>query len=149
MPEQISEHRIELKWQRDGVFSHEGFERRHQIRFQEHMVIAAGGAGNDYGSDPEQMFAAAMSSCHMMTFLALASKKRLNVALYEDSAVAELERREDGKFRVAVIRLTPKVVFEGDTIPDAEVIGKMHEKAHEHCFIANSVSCDVEVSPRF
>lgn len=147
MAEAVSEHRIELAWQRQGVFSHEGFERQHQIRFNDELTVAAGGAGNGHGSDPEQMLAAAMASCHMMTFLALASKKRLQVLSYEDEAVAELEQREDGKFRVGRIRLSPKAVFEGEA-PDAEALQKMHAKAHDHCFIANSVSCDVVITPR-
>ena len=143
----ISEHRIDLVWTREGVFSHEGFERRHQVRFNDELTIAAGGAGNGYGSDPEQMLAAAMASCHMMTFLALASKKRLQVVSYEDAAVAELEQREDGKFRVGRIRLSPRVLFEGEA-PDADALQKMHAKAHDHCFIANSVSCEVVISPQ-
>ena len=149
MAEVLSEHRIALNWQREGVFSHEGFERRHEIRYQDQLAVPAGGANNDYGTDPEQLLAAAMSSCHMLTFLSLAAKKRLQVVSYTDEAIAELERREDGKFRVAKIRLYPKVVFEGDNVPDADAVDKMHHKAHEHCFIANSVSCDVEVTPQF
>ncbi|WP_369856979.1 OsmC family protein [Candidatus Thalassolituus haligoni] len=148
MTAKVSEHGMDLHWQREGEFSHLGFERRHQLDFGHQAHIAAGGAGNDYGCDPEQMLAASMASCHMMTFLALAAKKRLTVVSYDDRAVAELAQRDDGRFHVACIRLSPRVVFEGDKVPDAEAIMAMHHKAHEHCFIANSVLCEVEVSPR-
>ncbi|MDO6681916.1 MULTISPECIES: OsmC family protein [unclassified Oceanobacter] len=148
MTQKISEHSMDLHWQREGEFSHQGFERRHQLDFGHQVQLAAGGAGNDYGSDPEQMLAASMASCHMMTFLALAAKKRLNVVSYEDHAVAELAQRDDGRFHISRILLSPLAVFEGDKIPDAEAILAMHHKAHEHCFIANSVLCEVEVNPR-
>ncbi|WP_221797637.1 OsmC family protein [Oceanobacter mangrovi] len=147
MPEVLSSHEIGLKWERQGVFSHEGYERRHMLDFENGAVIAAGGAGNDFGPDPEKMLAASLAACHMMTFLALAAKKRLQVLSYDDTAVAELSRRDDGKFYVSCIRLSPKVVFEGDKVPDDEAIEAMHHKAHDHCFIANSVSCEVVVTP--
>lgn len=149
MAEFLSEHPIDIQWQRDGEFSHEGFERRHQLSFNEGVTLTAGGAGNTFGSDPEQLLAAAMASCHMQTFLVLASKKRLQVASYEDKAVAELVKGDDGLMRISTIRMTPKAVFEGDKQPDEEAIRKMHDKAHHHCFIANSVSCHVEVEPQF
>lgn len=145
----MSEHRIDIRWQQQGEFSHEGFERRHELQFLPGVTLPAGGAGNPYGADPEQMLAAAMASCHMQTFLALAAKKRLVVASYEDTAVAELGQREDGKFWIPVIRLSPKAVFSGDKQPDEEAVLAMHEKAHQHCFIANSTVSDVVVNPRF
>lgn len=149
MSEHISEHPVAIQWQRDGVFSHEGFERRHQLQFNDGVTLTAGGAGNDFGSDPEQMLAAAMASCHMQTFLVLASKKRLTVVSYSDTAVSELVKGDDGLLRVGTIRMTPTVVFDGDKRPDEDTVRKMHEKAHHHCFIANSVRCDVVVDPQF
>jgi len=145
----MSEHIVHVTWEKQGEFSHEGFERRHDIAFKADVKIAAGGAGNDFGADPEQMLAAAMSSCHMQTFLALAAKKRLQVESYSDTASAEIAQREDGKFWVSVIRLTPKAVFSGDKIPDEEAVKAMHEKSHDHCFIANSASSEVIVDPQF
>lgn len=145
----MSEHIIHTRWVKQGEFSHEGYERRHELAFKADVILPAGGAGNDFGADPEQMLAAAMSSCHMQTFLALAAKKRLVVESYDDTATAEIEQREDGKFWVPVITLKPKAVFSGDKQPDEEAVRAMHEKAHQHCFIANSVTSNVVVEPRF
>jgi len=145
----MAEHVINIEWTKSGEFSHEGYERRHDIAFQADVSIPAGGAGNSFGADPEQMLAAAMASCHMQTFLALAAKKRLVVESYSDQATAELAQREDGKFWVCRLTLSPKAVFSGDKQPDEDAINAMHEKAHQHCFIANSVTSDVVVSPRF
>jgi len=143
------EHKVSVAWQREGVFSHEGFERRHDIAFQTEVSIPAGGAGNEFGADPEQMLAAAMASCHMQTFLALAAKKRLQVESYSDNAEAILAQREDGKFWISELVLRPTVVFNGAKIPDEAAIRAMHDKAHEHCFVANSVISEVTIEPQF
>ena len=144
----MSEHKIELAWKKAGEFSHEGFERKHQLGFLPGVSLSAGGANNNYGADPEQLLAAAMASCHMMTFLALAAKKRLQVESYEDQAIVTAEPREDGKMWVPSILLQPKVVFSGDKQPDLAAIEAMHEKAHQHCFIANSTKSAVVIKVR-
>lgn len=144
----MAQHTVEISWQKQGEFSHEGFARRHDIQFVPTVSLPAGGAHNDFGADPEQLLAAALASCYMQTFLALAAKKRLVVASYEDSASAETAQRDDGKTWVSVIRLRPKVVFRGDKQPDAAALQAMHDKSHQHCFIANSVLSEVIVTPR-
>ena len=142
-------HKVDVHWQRVGEFSHEGFERRHDIAFQPQVGLPAGGAGNDFGADPEQMLAAAMSSCHMQNFLALAAKKRLTVESYHDEAEAVLAQREDGRFFIATLILRPRVQFSGEKIPDDASVEAMHIKAHEHCFVANSVLSEVIIEPEF
>lgn len=145
----MSEHKAHIHWQKDGEFSHEGFNRKHQIAFENQIAVIAGGANNDFGTDPEQLLAGALASCHMQTFLAVAAKKRLVVASYEDVAIATAQAREDGKMWVAKIELNPKVSFAGEKIPDEETVRAMHDKAHAHCFVANSLSSEVLVTPRF
>lgn len=143
----MAEHRIQVRWQRQGEFSHQGFERQHRIHFQPHLELPVAGAGNDIGADPEQLLAAAMSSCFMQTFLALAAKKRLVVESYEDDAEARLSQRDDGRFWVSEICLRPKVIFASEP-PKAEVLAAMYDKSHQHCFIANSTHSTVVIEPR-
>lgn len=140
------EHIAAIKWQRAGSFSHEGYNKQHQALMSGHMLPMAG-ADDETCADPEQALSAALASCHMLTFLALAAKKRLQVESYEDNAVGKLAQREDGKFWMPEIILRPKVVFSGDKIPSAQDIHAMHEKAHQHCFIANSIKSNVIVEP--
>ena len=83
----------------------------------------------------------------MQTFLALAAKKRLIVESYHDDAEAVLAQREDGKFYIATLILRPRVQFGGDKVPDQAAIDAMHGKAHEHCFVANSVLSEVVLEP--
>lgn len=145
----MSEHSISINWTVQGEFTPQGFSREHNIEFQPQVSVVAGGANNEFGADPEQMLAGALASCHMQTFLMLAAKKRLQVESYEDTVVAEAVQREDGKFWVNQIRLTPKAKFVGEKQPDEATVLAMHEKAHQHCFIANSIKSEIIVKPRF
>ena len=141
----MPEHAVKISWIKKGEFSHESINRNHIIQFEESCSLQAAGANNGKVSDPEQMFAASLSSCHMQTFLILASKKRLVVESYEDEAVAVLEKNAEGLFHVSRVILNPKVTFSADTPVSKEALGKMHEKSHRHCFIANSINCEVKI----
>ena len=112
---------------------------------QESIIASAsppyrGDAGK---ADPEDMLVAALSSCHMLSFLAIAAKKKLTVQSYEDDAVGFLEN-DGGKLWMTRVILRPKVAI--DT--DAATLAQIHHLAHEACFIANSVKTDVKVEPR-
>jgi organic hydroperoxide reductase OsmC/OhrA len=98
--------------------------------------------------DPEEAFVAALSSCHMLTFLAIAARKRLVVDGYEDDAEGVLAKDGEGRMAMTVITLRPRVVFSGEKMPAREDINQLHHKAHEACFIANSVRSEVRVEPR-
>jgi organic hydroperoxide reductase OsmC/OhrA len=80
----------------------------------------------------------------MLTFLAIASRKRLVVDRYQDDAIGTLEKNEAGKLAMTRVVLRPRVVF-ADPAPTPEVVADLHERAHRECFIANSVLTRVEV----
>ncbi len=146
----MSEHRANVKWDRDGGdFGPEAYSRDHVCTFEGGIEIKASAApgfnGNPDLVDPEEAFVGALSSCHMLTFLAIAAKKRLVVDRYEDNAVGFLEKNADGRMAVTRATLCPKVAWGGDKIPTAEEIQGMHEKAHHNCFIANSVLTEVAI----
>jgi organic hydroperoxide reductase OsmC/OhrA len=89
---------------------------------------------------------AALSSCHMLTFLAIASKKGFVVDDYRDEAVGVLEKNAEGRLAVTRVTLRPRIGFSGDRVPSVEEIERMHESAHRGCFIANSVRTEVTVA---
>jgi organic hydroperoxide reductase OsmC/OhrA len=95
--------------------------------------------------DPEEAFVASVASCHMLTFLFVASRMGFSVASYEDEAVGEMTKNEKGIPWISRITLHPKIAYAGDKQPGAEDIAKMHHLAHEQCFIANSVKTEVVV----
>jgi organic hydroperoxide reductase OsmC/OhrA len=146
----MSEHRATISWNRNsGDFSYETYSRDHSWVFENGIEIAASGApeflGNPENVDPEEAFVAALSSCHMLTFLAIAARKRLVVDSYVDSAVGHLEKNADGKLAIARVALRPRIAFADGTQPSAEKLEKLHHIAHEHCFIANSVLTAISI----
>jgi len=148
----MSEHRVQVSWERGGIdFGYETYPRDHRWRFAGGVEVPASAAPDFRGDakrvDPEAAFVAALSSCHMLTFLAIASRKRLVVDSYEDDAIGYLEKNEAGKLAITRVVLRPRVAFAG-AAPSAETVADLHERAHRECFIANSVRTDVSVEAR-
>ena len=148
----MSEHRVHVRWERGGVdFGYESYPRDHEWTFEGGVRVPATAApafrGNPERVDPEAAFVAALSSCHMLTFLAIASRKRLVVDAYEDDALGFLAKNEAGKLAMTRVVLRPRVVFAGSP-PPAEQVAELHERAHRECFIANSVRTQVSIEAR-
>jgi organic hydroperoxide reductase OsmC/OhrA len=94
--------------------------------------------------DPEEAFVASLASCHMLTFLWLAGKAGLVVDRYEDRAVGMLRKNERGVPWIARVELRPRIAF-GSPAPTAAALADLHHRAHEQCYIANSVKTEVVV----
>jgi organic hydroperoxide reductase OsmC/OhrA len=148
----VSEHRVQVSWERGGVdFRYETYPRDHRWRFAGGVEVPGSAAPDFRGDpkrvDPEAAFVAALSSCHMLTFLAIASRRRVVVDSYEDDATGFLEKNEAGKLAMTRVVLRPRVAFAG-AAPPADLVTDLHERAHRECFIANSVRTDVSVQAR-
>lgn len=141
---------IDLTWQPGaGPPGPAGYTLDHRIAFpggqSATMSAAPDYGGNSAAVNPEEAMAAALSSCHMMTFLALCSKAGWQLSGYRDHAVATLGRTENGRTRIASITLHPVVSFETGHDRTAAELAVMHERAHRYCFVANTLSCDMRV----
>ena len=141
---------IELNWHlRNGELSYGQYNTDHKIKINDKIILNAGSAveygGSPNNLNPEQSLAAAISSCHMMTFLALAAKMKWPVTTYRDKAVAYLGKNSKGKMSVNKIELNPKVTFQNDFLVSEEEMKKMQERSHRYCFISNSLSEEVEL----
>lgn len=146
----MSEHKATIKWARNDVdFGYKNYSRDHIWRFENGVETLASAApaylGNPQRVDPESAFVAALSSCHMLTFLALASNNGFVVDSYEDKAIGRLEKNASGKLAVTRVELNPRIVYGGDKRPTQADIEWLHDKAHRECFIANSVTTEVRV----
>ena len=146
----MSEHKANIKWARNGAdFGYKNYSRDHIWRFDNGVEVPGSAApaylGNPQRVDPETAFVAALSSCHMLTFLAVASNKGFVVDSYEDNAVGRLEKNVDGKFAITRVELHPKISYSGDKQPTQADIDWLHDKAHRECFIANSVTAQIRV----
>jgi organic hydroperoxide reductase OsmC/OhrA len=146
----MSEHKANVIWARNGAdFGYKTYPRDHVWRFPNGVEVPGSAApaylGNPQRVDPEAAFVAALSSCHMLTFLALASNKGFVVDSYEDAAVGHLEKNANGKLAITRVELHPVIVYSGAKQPAAADLEWLHDKAHKECFIANSVTTDVKV----
>ena len=146
----MSEHKATLRWNRDGKdFTYKTYSRDHAWSVNGNEVPASATAaylGNPARVDPEAAFVAALSSCHMLTFLALAANKGFVVDRYEDEAVGHLAKNPAGKMAVTRVELHPKIAFSGTKQPAEADLDALHDKAHKECFIANSVTTEVTVA---
>jgi organic hydroperoxide reductase OsmC/OhrA len=150
----MSEHGVRIVWNRGtDAFARSKYSRVHEWRFDGGAVVRGSaspvnvppGTADPAGVDPEEAFIAALSSCHMLWFLALASKAGFIVDSYDDDAIGSLT--SDGKGGTAYfsrVTLRPKVVFSGK-MPSATELDAIHHQAHDKCFIAASVKCEVVV----
>ena len=140
---------VSLEWAlQEEELKPDVFSKNHKI-FINNNFFNAGSApeygGKDNELNPEQSLAAAMSSCHMMTFLALATKMRWPVKSYKDNAHAFLGKNSKGKMSVSKIELNPIIQFDKNFSVSKEEMDKMQDRSHRYCFIANSLSDEVEI----
>lgn len=146
----MSEHVADIVWKRTSEgFAYEDYNRRHLWRFdagvETHASAAPAYRGDEDCVDPEEAFVAAISSCHLLTFLAICARKRLVVDSYEDRAVGHMEKNAEGRLAVTRIDLHPRIKFAAGTAVDAAALAKLHEDSHAQCFIANSVKTEIAV----
>ncbi len=148
----MNEHHAAVRWKRTSAdFSYDTYNRAHEIAFKSGKVVLAASSapefrGEDDRVNPEEAFVAALSSCHMLTFLAICARKHLTVESYDDDAVGFLDRSPSGKLWMGRVVLRPRVRF-GAAVDEA-MLAELHHKSHENCFIANSVTTNVSVEPR-
>lgn len=147
----MSELSINLNWERAEPELQAGkYSNAHTVQYNDGNRVEAD-AAPDWGGDPantnpEQALAASLSSCHMMTFLALAAKAGWPVAGYQDHATAHLGKNSQGRMAVRRVDLRPVVRFDTGFEVDADKLEQMQHRAHRYCFIANSLADSVEIN---
>jgi organic hydroperoxide reductase OsmC/OhrA len=133
------------------------YSRQHVLRFDGGTEVAGSSSphvvplpySDASAVDPEEMFVASLSSCHMLWFLSIAVQRKFRVDRYFDAASGMMEKNADGKLVVSVVTLRPEVQFSGERVPTRAEIDAMHHAAHADCFIANSVKTQVVCEPAY
>ncbi len=151
----MSTYTATIRWQRNGeVFTDNRYNRGHEWSFDGGVTLRASSSpavvprySDPSGVDPEEAFVASLSSCHMLTFLWLAAAQKITVDSYVDEAIGTVAKNAQGKLAMTDVVLRPKVVFAGEPQPSPEVVTQLHHRAHEECFIANSVTTNVRCEP--
>lgn len=96
--------------------------------------------------EPEAAFVAALVSCHMLSFMAMAAKRGVNVLRYHDTATGVLEKNRNGKIAVTRVLLQPQVELD-EANASIALLNELHDEAHNKCFIANSITSQVMIEP--
>jgi organic hydroperoxide reductase OsmC/OhrA len=154
----MSQYSAKISWQRGSAdFIDNQYSRAHFWKFDGGIEVPASASPHvvpvpmslEAAVDPEEAFIAALASCHMLWFLSLAAAQRFCVDRYVDDAVGVLGKNAAGKVAMTTVTLKPRVEFCGEQRPTRAAFDALHHKAHEKCFIANSVTTEVRCEPAF
>jgi organic hydroperoxide reductase OsmC/OhrA len=149
-------HRYEarIRWSRNGAkFTDQRYSRRHAWQFDGGVSVPASASPHVVplplsvaeAVDPEEALVAAASSCHMLWFLSLAAKRGLLVEEYTDDAYGVMAPDAGGKPAFARITLRPAIRFGPGGPPSPADLAMLHHAAHEECYIARSLKCEIVV----
>ncbi|MBS0236871.1 MAG: OsmC family protein [Proteobacteria bacterium] len=146
----MSAHTVSIEWRRAPHETEpKTYARRHQSHLNGGQTLNVSASVDYKGeadcADPEQLLVNAVSSCHMLFFLAIAELQGFVVDEYRDTATGYLEK-QDGGMAITRIELAPQVRFGGEKLPDYAVMQRMHAGAHKHCFIARSLKATVTIA---
>ncbi|QQS33147.1 MAG: OsmC family protein [Acidobacteriota bacterium] len=147
-------YRAKVSWVSDtpDTFTKNRYSRGHKWSFDGGVTVPASSSPqvvNRYSVeaaiDPEEALVASVSACHMLTFLYLAARAGFRIDAYSDNAAGEMAANDNGKQWLAKITLDPQIEWAGDKLPTADEIVDLHHRAHEECYIANSIRSEVVV----
>ena len=150
----MSTYTATIRWSRDGAegFAKGQYSRAHQWAFDGGAVVPASASphivpapwSDATGVDPEEAFVASLSSCHMLFFLDFARRAGFVIDEYVDEAEGDLGKDADGRMAMTRVTLRPRIAWV-DEGPDPAALADLHHKAHQACFIANSVTTEMTV----
>ncbi len=152
----MSEHKAIITWKRTSPDFLKGkYSREHSWTFDGGLTIPASPSpsnvplpySNPAHVDPEEAYVASISSCHMLTFLFIASRQGFQVDSYEDEAIGAMTKNENGVAWISSVTLNPKIAYSGEKLPTPADEERLHHLANEQCFIANSVKTEISVKP--
>lgn len=151
----MSTYTAKITWKSDSpeAFAKNQYTRAHEWAFDGGTVVPASSSPHavrvpfsvEAAVDPEEALVASASSCHMLSFLWVASKGGFNVASYDDDAVGEMTTSPEGKQWISKITLAPRIEWAGEKVPTGDELAHLHHEAHEVCYIANSIKAEVVI----
>ena len=150
----MSEHRALVQWEHaGGDFVRRQYSRAHRWTFDGGITVPASASPSNVplpfsdasAVDPEEAYVAAIASCHMLTFLFVAARDGIEVVRYEDDAVGHMTPNEHGVPWVSTVELAPRVTYAPGRAPEPAHEAELHHRAHEQCYIANSVRTEIRI----
>jgi len=149
----MSVHQAAVRWQHNPHPSGpDTYSRNHRVMLNGAQPLNVSASvefkGDPRCADPEQLLVSAVSSCHMLFFLAIAEYQGFKVESYQDDPKGYLESNDKKGKAVTRIELSPRITFGGDKVPDPKAVSRMHATAHNNCFIRNSITAAVTINQR-
>jgi organic hydroperoxide reductase OsmC/OhrA len=143
----VHRYRATCAWEGSTGAGYEGYGREHvgaappaeaEVRLSSDSAFR----GDPARLNPEQLVVLAAASCQLLSFLALAARSRIDVVAYRDEAEAEMPE-DDKPVRLTAIRLRPRITVAPGT--DEARVRRLVERAHEACYVANSLRTEIAV----
>jgi organic hydroperoxide reductase OsmC/OhrA len=149
-------YRMTVSWRRgEGDFAKGRYSRKHVWHFDGGIDVPVSASplvvpkpySVEDAVDPEEAYIASLSSCHMLTFIDIARRAGFTVDSYDDAAEGLMEKNAEGRTWISTVTLRPRIVYSGGKEPAPDELARLHEQAHDLCFISNSVKTTVTVQP--
>jgi organic hydroperoxide reductase OsmC/OhrA len=148
----IHHYPVQLTWTGNngqGTLNYRAYERSYEIIIAGKPPIPGSSdpafRGDNTKYNPEELLVASLSSCHMLWYLHLCAEAAITVTQYLDQATGTMIETQDGSGRFSEVVLNPRVTLTAES--DAYRARQLHEQAHQHCFIANSMNFPVRCEP--
>ena len=144
---------VRLAWERETKdYDYKTYNRKHTVFFYGGPKLEVSSSPdflrNPQYQSPEELLIAAVSSCYLLTFLSITASKGIIIDSYQDNSTCVLGKVKEGKQGITQVILRPVIVFKEGNKPDKEDIKKLFQMAHDHCFIANSLTVKITVTPQ-
>ncbi|WP_118972656.1 OsmC family protein [Taibaiella koreensis] len=150
---QLHHYKTTIEWTGNkgtGTSGYTAYERSHSIRVDGKADIAASSdkafRGDAARHNPEDLFLASLASCHMLWYLHLCADAGVIVESYTDEARGTMETQSGGSGRFTEVVLSPRITISHSDMLDQAY--RLHHKAHEMCFLANSVNFEILIQPK-
>lgn len=142
---------IHLKWERDTKdFQYDTYNRKHTVFFNGGPKIEINSSThfirNPQFHCPEELLIASLSSCLLLTFLSVCAHEKYIPNSYLAQGYCHLDEKEK---MISDIVLSPVISFEETNKPDNKTLNELFKKAHDQCFIANSLKTPIRINPQF
>ncbi len=150
----MHQYQAEILWKRgEQAFADNRYSRAHQWEFDGGLVVGASSSplsvavpmSEPKNVDPEEALVAALASCHMLFDLSFVAERGFIIDQYRDLAVGIMDKNARGKQAITRIHLRPLESYSGEKQPSLQEREELHHKAHEHCYIANSIHAEVVI----
>ncbi len=144
------EYKARINWKRHSTaFDTKSYPRNHYIYFGGGVAIEASSAPEFLGHaelpNPEELFVSSISSCFMLTFLYWAATRNLVIDEYTAEAIGKLTKNNEGKMAITEVIIKPSITFHENSQPEPTVLNELFQKAHDNCFISNSVKSKISI----